>query len=618
MRKIFFYCDSTMNILTAYFISRIYYSDDYKILLISNNSSNSRLCVSRAQGLNIWNEVSCVYEFGKNREELIALGNNIAIEKDSIVHLFALNNRFAQILLNKTINLGAKFILTDEGYWTFNNFLQCIEKNSEFSWLDFDISELKIEAWAYEPQICRVPDYISPKRIELSDALKNTSLCLSMQEEVKKLFGIQDCHVPDIIYFDDYLSLRGSTAPQIEKYMLKLINCICSDYDCYFKKHPMERGWRSKYEDMELKFLPYENAPWEAIFFACMYNKMQNKDLILLTQSSTAVVNVILMFKVYNFKIILLHPLFEKLKKSNWWSGKEYFDSFINISEKNKDSIIIPRDLYDLVLKISDILHHSVDKIDILEKMQNIRETALEDAAEELNNLEHVLVQPLELVAVDETHQIYYNEHVLFAKEEQFEIEYVLNDEDYAATNRFEWKPNEKGRIYFKTLKIVGYTIDENEEIDLSDTIQNKNREDGVFLNEYLYRPNITFDGLNRVYKKIKITGEIIWDMSLEGVRTSYEEIYNRAVDYWIRKDKENSQQIENLNTSITQLEKNIKLYEEKLRKQEELIQQMKVSAEKDAEELKCIYDSLSWRITKPVRSLRKNFTKIKSEPEKK
>ena len=66
---------------------------------------------------------------------------------------------------------------------------------------------------------------------------------------------------------------------------------------------------------MELKFLPYENAPWEAIFFACMYNKMRNKDLILLTQSSTAVVNVILMFKVYNFKIILLHPLFEKLKK---------------------------------------------------------------------------------------------------------------------------------------------------------------------------------------------------------------------------------------------------------------------------------------------------------------
>ena len=271
-----------------------------------------------------------------------------------------------------------------------------------------------------------------------------------------------------------------------------------------------------------------------------------------------------------------------------------------------------------MVLNISDILHHSVDKIDILEKMQNIRETALEDAAEELNNLEHVLVQPLELVEVDETHQIYYNEHVLFAKEEQFEIEYVLNDEDYAATNRFEWKPNEKGRIYFKTLKIIGYTIDENEEIDLSDTIQNKNREDGVFLNKYLYRPNITFDGLNRVYKKIKITGEIIWDMSLEGVRTSYEEIYNSAVDYWIRKDKENAQQIENLNTSITQLEKNIKLYEEKLKKHEELIQQMKVSAEKDAEELKCIYDSLSWRITKPVRSLRKNFTKIKSEPEKK
>ena len=98
--------------------------------------------------------------------------------------------------------------------------------------------------------------------------------------------------------------------------------------------------------------------------------------------------------------------------------------------------------------------------------------------------------------------------------------------------------------------------------------------------------------------------------MSLEGVRTSYEEIYNRAVDYWIRKDKENSQQIENLNTSI-------KIYEEELREQEELIQQMKVSAEKDAEELKCIHDSLSWRITKPVRRLKK-FTKVKSGYEKK
>lgn len=609
MKKIVFYCDSTMNILTAYFISKVYYPDDYKVLMISNNSSNSVQCVKRANSLNVWNEVRCIYEFGKSKEELFALGNDITIEPDYIIHLYALNNRFAQVLLNKAVDAGTKFILTDEGYWTFNNFLECVEKDDSFCWLNFDITKLKIEAWAYEPQMCKVPDYVTAKRIQLGDALKDASFCAQMQDEVKQLFGIQDCPAPDIIYFDDYLSLRGTTAPVIEKYMLKLINNICSEYDYCLKKHPMERGWKSKYDGMDVKFLPYENAPWEAIFFACMYNKVGNKNIILLTQSSTAVVNAILMFKVYNFKIILLHPLFEKIKKTNWWTGKEYFNNFMSISESNKESIIIPQNLCDLVEKIADIFHRSVNKTEVLEKILSIQEEALVETAEEVNELEHVLIQPLELIGMDGEHQVYYNEHVLFSKEEKFEIEYLLSNDKCIAVNRFEWKANEKGRVCFKSLDVTGYTVDENDVINLSNTVQNNNQENGIFLNDFFYRPNIIFDGMNKSYQKIRITGEVIWDMSLEGIRTSYEEIYASAIGYWIEKDRSNLSRIEVLDKKNVQFEEKVKKYEEEVQQRDEKIRKLYDSQKKDMEEITYIYNSFSWRITKPLRWLKKIFT---------
>ena len=124
MKTVFFYCDSQANILTSYFMKKMYYDKYYKsVLLVDSQSNNTIECARRASEYKIWDEVEVVDSKIKMQTYFDRLAQN------DKVFVYALQNEMAREFFAYAKDKCYAAIV-DEGVLIFNEFL-ALQKNDE-------------------------------------------------------------------------------------------------------------------------------------------------------------------------------------------------------------------------------------------------------------------------------------------------------------------------------------------------------------------------------------------------------------------------------------------------------------------------------------------------------
>ena len=169
MGKVYFFCDSQRNILSAYFMKQIYFrSDEYEIiLLVSNNSDNSVACAKRIMEMGGWKKVEIIKEAFKDQIYLESLAQSYKITNEDTIGVFALQNRFARAFYKQAALVDASIMLIDEGVILFHDFLNWQKEHKNEMFADINVLDKRITAWCYEPLMYELPQNFVIKRIEL-------------------------------------------------------------------------------------------------------------------------------------------------------------------------------------------------------------------------------------------------------------------------------------------------------------------------------------------------------------------------------------------------------------------------------------------------------------------
>lgn len=454
MGRIYFFCDSQMNILTAYFMMKIYYdfTKYEKILLVSNNSDKSVACARRAIELGCWSKVDIIEEAFQGQDKLLQLCNAIKIEKDDVVYLFALQNRFARALYKKARAEQAKVLIVDEGIILFKNFLEWQKINSNEMFADIDVLSDKVEGWCYEPAIFDLPSNVKLSKIELQKYLKNELNCKRLQEDVKMIFDVKEEKDIQIIYFDQYYSLNGRTIGELEKYWIEKIAWICGDLNLYIKPHPMERGFINKYKDIDVKIISSKDSPWEAIYFVNFYGK-RDKNVICLSGESTAMANPLLMYGDTNYHIILLRKIFNRYMRSHKWMLGGYFEGLKNVSFSNGEHLHFPNDFKefnDLIGRLTESEHNKL--------ISDIDDKLIEKLSKEvMDSRPPYFLCVLQIYSSGSLMNSIVAEQVIC--DENFELKYHLPDSPSERGNLFKWIPCGRCFIGLKEVIVEVHTL---------------------------------------------------------------------------------------------------------------------------------------------------------------
>ncbi len=373
VKRLYFFCDSQKNILTAYFMLRIYYRPSGEVesfLLVSNNSSKSSDCAERAEALGIWDHVHIIKEAFRNEEELVKISEEYCLDKNDEVYIFSLLNRFARVLYQKAFDVSAQIKIIDEGVRVFNDFLKWQKQNPGELYVGIDVETVNLEGWCYEPRLYHLPSNIDIHRIELVETLRDDAYREQLQNEVRRVFAIEESEEAEIIYFDQYFTLYSRTTGVVEKYLLQKVAAICGEERMIIKPHPMERGFSGKYDDVNSKIMTSQDSPWEAIYFVNFYKKSNHK-IICLSGESTSLTAPLIMFEDKNYVSIFLWHIYKRYIKPIDWNVEDYFQQFGKLAEENDLNFYVPDTFVELKSMIDALLGRKQENAEMLENIDS-------------------------------------------------------------------------------------------------------------------------------------------------------------------------------------------------------------------------------------------------------
>lgn len=602
MKRIYFFCDSQMNILTAYFMMRVYYEkvDCKKILLVSNNSEKSIACANRAVTSGLWTEVDIVEEAFQGEEELIRIRDNYKIEQEDIVHLFALQNRFARALYMKAWENQSRILIVDEGVMIFKNFLEWQKNNPNEMFANIDVVSEKVEAWCYEPAIFALPPNVQLNKIELREYLQDKLKCKLLQDDVKRIFDVKEEPDIQIIYFDQYYSLNGRTIGEIEKYWIEKIAWLCDDLNFVIKPHPMERGFINKYEDIGVKIISSKDSPWEAIYFVNYYKK-RDKKIICLSGESTAMATPLIMYGDTNYYIVLLRKIFNRYMRSHEWMLEGYFEGLKKIPFGRGQHLYSPNDFKEFYSIIRELTESSKEKL-----ISDIDNRLIEKLSKDiLDNRPSYFLCTLQMYKSGNIIKSIVAEQVIY--DEDFELKYDFMDLVTEKDIFFRWIPCGNCFIALKDVFIEVHTLDEKDSYNIEHLVAEqptKILEDG-FVENISINPSYLLKISTNEIRKVIIRGK--WKLDFNKKR-----LINAIEQDWVMRNEE-------LKERLNEVDRNWKIQyhelEEKLNEKNSFIRLERERYEEMTEKEKskniilndkilAIENSASWKLTMPLRKI--------------
>lgn len=576
-------------------------------LFVYNNSNHSVECAKRAAQLHIWFEVHVIESAYKNEAEMKDVGEKIKLQCDDIVYIFALQNPFARLIYQKADQCGSQIRIIDEGITLFQSFLSWQKKYPEENFADIDVLDKPLEGWCYMPQMYDLPDNVELKKIELVKALEDDKRCRLMQKEVRDIFDIKEECIPQVIYFDQYYALEGRTTSEIEKFLLKKLACICSQLDFAVKKHPMERGFETKFSDLDISFMQSSNSPWEAVYFANIYKKL-NRKVICITGYSTSISTPALMYGDTNYHIVLLKKIYDKYLKPIVNIGDSFYT---RISEIENISMFLPETYEEFQAVMSSLTNK---KIACKNKLISYDQDMLYKLCKkDIQYSNSILFCNLEIY--DKESSVYHMRKEMVIDKEEFIIKYDVPEQFSEGEYKFKWKPCEYAFISLKEIKVIVKEA-RIEKIYTMDCLVPENpivtTEDGYIESQY-YKPSYFLNIQNTQIQNITICGKWKVDFHKDRLINRLEDTYIDLINDVEKKQEVILKQVQNENqlkldkmqqefsykyqSCKEEFEKEYQRMNQLEKKNQSLIKDYK----KRMEDLE---NSLSWKITKPLRIL--------------
>lgn len=347
----YFFCETTAHILTSYFISKLYLKDIPKVMFLQQGRLNVERCCEAMTELNIWNKVVLVPEL-KTEEEVLAFYEPFQINGDDIFYFFTYHSVADRGLYYLMSMAGGKLIATDEAGFIVGRFQECRKQVSGTAFLDIDFNRIE-EIWMYDFSICTITLGCKRKKIDLTGIAKDFELLKNMQNDVRKLFSIEeDALNTQVIFFDQPLAQVGYISYTATQYLMNMLYDLLSPFGLKIKTHPGELHPESKYSQRPFTILKNSHAPWEALYFVNYYGK-KLEPLVLVTYASLAVTSVSTMFGMSNIKAIFLHKIVRKMLKEE---RQGLFESADLRLEDDKENILLaPDSFFELSRNIKEI-----------------------------------------------------------------------------------------------------------------------------------------------------------------------------------------------------------------------------------------------------------------------
>lgn len=642
MRNIFFFCDSQKNILTAYFMFRIYYcnkKEDWKsYLLVSDNSPKSVACAERIKKSQIWDDVMIVYEANQDEKRLLEIGQEFDFRTEDEVYLFALQNRFARVLYEKAYTVKAQIKIVDEGIRTFDAFLDWKKMYSNEMLAGIDVETIDLDGWCYEPRLYQLPSNIHLHRIELQETLQDKAYCEHLREEVRNIFAIEDEEEVSVVYFDQYFTLYARTTGITEQYLIKKVASICGEDCMVIKPHPMERGFVNKYSDIDSTLMTSQDSPWEAVYFVNYYGKT-NQKVICLAGESTAPPSPCLMFGDKNYVVILLWFIYKNYIKPIDWNVELYFQHFAEIADERGMYFYAPRTFYEL----NEIIESHLGKSGGFEEKQ---EKIDRDLIFKLNNELLQIKQPFHLCAMEiwdknicvETIK---KEQVIAG--EEFSVTYIIPEEYRNSCYQYRWKPVENCFLGLDNVKLVVERNGNTETFSREKLVcEYDEMKEGDFVVCQDVHPSylliVDFTGVNQItikgiwnlncnLNRIRISLEQKLETEKQNQKRYYEKLLDEKksiVEVCIEKTKSLEEECTNMNLENGRLENEctkMRLERERLESEytnmsleKERLEHKNGALSEQNEDLQTqidlLYNTVSWKITKPLRMIKKKMSK--------
>lgn len=620
MGRIYFFCDSQMNVLTAYFMMKIYHdtSDYKKILLVSNNSEKSVACARRAEKLELWSEVFIIEEAFQGEESLLQIIDNYEVERNDIVYLFALQNRFARGFYKKAQEEKAKISIVDEGVILFKNFLQWQKNNPIDVFADIDVINKNVEGWCYEPAIFDLPENVHLNKIQLQEYLQDEIKFNILRSDVKNIFDVSEDENISIIYFDQYYTLMGRTVGDIEKYLIEKIAWICSGLNFVVKPHPMERGFVNKYKGINLKTISSKDSPWEAIYFVNFYRK-KDKKIICLSGESTAMATPLIMYGDTNYYIILLRNIFNRYMKPHEWMLGDYFEGLKKIPFGSGQHLYIPNDFKDFNNIIKMLIKSNQDNL-----ISDIDDRLIEKLSKEIIEIRPpYFLCALQLGNSEKIIKSIVAEQIIC--DEDFEVKYDLSSTRCENDVFFRWIPCEKCFIRFKDILVEVYTLDDKYLYNSECLISEQGTQilgDG-FVENLSSTPSYLLEIPVSNIEKIIIKGkwkidfnkdrlintmDLNWKIKIQELEArlnkreqEWKNQYQELSEIINKKEEEWRVQNRELNKLINKKDECIRIETEKY---EKIIDKIESENNTLNNKIMDISNSTSWKITKPLRAI--------------
>lgn len=626
MERIYYFCDSQMNILTAYFMMKIYNdTSNYKnILLVSNNSDKSVACAKRAAKLELWSEVFIVEEAFQGKENLLQIIDNYKIEQTDIIYLFALQNCFARALYKKAWYKHSKILIIDEGVILLKKFLKWQKDNPNEMFADIDIVNQKIEAWCYEPAIFDLPANVQLNKIQLQEYLQDESKFKILKEDVKNIFDVNEEENILIIYFDQYYSLMRRTVGEIERYLIEKIVSICNGLDIVIKPHPMERGFVNKYKGINVKTISSKDSPWEAIYFVNFYKK-KDKKIICLSGESTAMATPLLMYGDTNYYIILLRNIFNHYMRPYEWLLEDYFEGLKKIPFGKSQHLYIPSDFKEFINIIRKLTNSNEDNL-----ISDIDNKLIEKLSKEIIEIKPpYFLCTLQMLKSESVIRSIVAEQIIC--DEDFELKYDLSNSICEKDILFRWIPCQRCFIALKDILVEIYTLDKkylyNTECLISE--QQTRILENSFIENISSNPSYLLKIEKKEIRQIIIKGKWKLDFNKDRLINLIEMDWKNKceeLNYRINKSEQNWEiKYQELNEMLNKKEQEWKVQYheliEMINKKDDIIRLEKeryedtiIKIEKENITLNSkildINNSSSWKITKPLRIIARYLKK--------
>ena len=601
MKTVFFYCDSQANILTSYFMKKMYYDKYYKsVLLVDSQSNNTIECARRASEYKIWDEVEVVDSKIKMQTYFDRLAKN------DKVFVYALQNEMAREFFAYAKDKCYAAIV-DEGVLIFNEFL-ALQKNDEKLQI-VDVQKSTVEAWCYEPQVVDLPSNVNVNKIGLQDFLNKVDDLHELKKEIKTLFDIKPLTEQEkksrIIYFDQYFTLCGRTSPEVEKYFLKKIEYLCGNETMLIKPHPMERGFNNKYEWMNSNIYSNQVAPWEAIYFVNFYHEEMKPD-IYISGESMSLATPLIMFGDENYVIINLMNICRKIYGKPAWKVSEYAERVCKYAEKASKKMFFPEDFCELdeLLQIL-IPNRNVDE----KKIKKYDMDKMMEWAKLLKNNQTNLIQcSLQIVDGKNGIESYTEPQILNG--ENFCIKYSFLGKKIDASSTFRWNPCGRCFLALKDVSITAKYV--NNKTNISNDIvaeQATEKIEDEFEKNIFYYPSYVFYLPEGELNSIEIVGKWKFDFDVNRLVDCIEKNQNVYVEQsrlQIIHLEHSSKYIQNELMEKNKLLENSEEMNRKLMEKNKLLENSEEMNRKMENYLQTLYNSWFWKITYPIRKFLK------------